>query len=54
MRDWQEAIDFFAEIPAEAIDLQHFGRTPVPGQHWTMGMKPWANEGMELPSGKLT
>lgn len=29
MRDWQEAIDFFAEIPAEAIDLQHFGRTPV-------------------------
>jgi hypothetical protein len=35
MRDWQEAIDFFAEIPAEAIDLQHFGRTPVPGRSWT-------------------
>jgi len=33
MRDWQEAIDFFAEIPAEAIDLQHFGRKPnVPGR----------------------
>ena len=29
MRDWQEAIDFFAEIPQEEIDLRHFGEDPV-------------------------
>ena len=30
MRDWQEAIDFFAEIPAAEIDMHHFAQEPVP------------------------
>jgi len=30
MRDWQEAIDFFADIPAAEIDMHHFAQEPVP------------------------
>jgi len=29
MRDWQEAIDFFADIPAAEIDMHHFAQEPV-------------------------
>ena len=39
MRDWQEAIDFFADIPAAEIDMHHFAQEPVPWlQTGSLGM----------------